>query len=443
MNNSKHVVIMTSSTDHHGNPPFVYAAEAFIQPIILIFGFMTNIASLIVLRKVRMNEVFRICLVSLSALDTLACLVGFVQLVVEVTFYDGDIPQGHMDPPALASNTLYYIYLMFMCSSASMVITIAIIRNLFVLRPMKARGWFSAGRTKIICVINFVITLVLFAPVSLKVISQSCEKEVNVSVCDWMNSTNPSLHRVGSIYLHYFLSALYGPVTIIVYVICFICIRFTVGKSVKQLSIIASRGTSTSGETGVKEAPSGEIQARSRTARRITKTLLIILILDVICTLPYVIQGVGLLVAKGHGIFDESSTAGKVYDVIVEIFLNLRPSYNFWLYVYQHPEFRVRIRSITYRMCRPCYRSRTYCPCCRMDAVPQTPIRSAVNWSLSSPTHTDRGWFKRLSSRIQNGKNSVFVPTPLVVKEKIKSDDDARSQSMDSESEALCTGSHV
>lgn len=397
-----------------------------------------------------MNEVFRICLVSLSALDALACLVGFVQLVVEVSFYDGDIPQGYMDPPALASNTLYYIYLMFMCSSASMVITIAIIRNLFVLRPMKARSWFTTGRTKTICVINFAITLTLFGPVSLKVISQSCEKETNVSVCDWMNATRPSLHRVGSIYLHYFLSALYGPVTILVYVICFICIRFTVGQSVKQLSVIASRGTSASGDAatagagGGRVAPSDEIQARSRTARRITKTLLIILILDVICTLPYVIQGVGLLVARGRGIFDEASTAGKVYDVIVEIFLNLRPSYNFWLYIYQHPEFRIRIRSIAFRICTPCYRSTVCCPCCTMDAVPQTPVRSAVNFSLSSPTRTEPGWFKRLSSRIQNGgKHSVLVPTPLVVKDAVKYHDNRDAQSMDSDSDPLCTGSNM
>ena len=335
---------------------------------------------------------------------------------------------------------------MFMCSSASMVITIAIIRNVFVLRPMKARSWFSAGRTKTICVVNFAITFALFAPVSLKVLSQSCEKEVNVSVCDRMNSTNPSLHRVGSIYLHYFLSALYGPVTILVYVICFICIRFTVGRSVKQLSVIASRGASTSGDAvsgGGRVAPSDEIQARSRTARRITKTLLIILILDVICTLPYVIQGVGLLVARGRGIFDEASTAGKVYDVIVEIFLNLRPSYNFWLYIYQHPEFRIRIRSITFRICKPCYKSTKHCPCCTMDAVPQTPLRSAINFSLSSPTRTEPGWFKRLSSRIQNGKNSVLVPTPLVAKDAVKYHDNRDAQSMDSDSDPLCTGSNM
>ena len=366
-------------------------------------------------------QVFRICLMSLSILDALTCLVGFVQLVVEVSFFDGNIIQGYLDPPAIASNSLYYIYVMFMCSSASVVVSIAIIRNLFVLRPLWARARFTSGVTKVICFANFLITLALFAPVSLKIISQSCEHEVNASVCEWMNSTDPTLHRVGNVYLHYFLSALFGPVTIIVYVICFVCIRFTVAKSVKQLSLIAPRGsTSASGVSVVKPKMTEEARARSRTAKRITKTLLVILIMDVMCTLPYVVQGVGLLVARGVGIFNEDSHMGKVYDVIVEIFLNLRPSYNFWLYIFQHPEFRIRFKSMFYQMCGPCYRSERYCPCCKPQLVSTTPMRNPANWSLSTgtPHNVERSpWFRRLSSKHQNDKDSVFVPTPLVNKE--------------------------
>ena len=353
-------------------------------------------------------------MVSLSILDALACVVGFVQLVVEVSFFGGDIEQGTLDPPAIASNTLYYIYMMFMCSSASVVITIAVIRNLFVLKPMKARGWFTAGSTKVICFVNFLVTLVLFAPVSLKIISQSCEKEVNVSVCDWMDSTDPSLNRVGQVYAHYFLSALYGPVLIIVYIICFICIRFTVGKSVQRLNLITPRTSAIPGTPkGRHSALSDEARIRSRTAKRITKTLLVILILDVVCTLPYVVQGIGLLVAEGQGVFDEGSHAGMVYDVIVEIFLNLRPSYNFWLYIYQHPEFRVRVKSIVHRMFSPCFKSEKYCTCCKSDSMTNKNMKTPKNWSSSSPHQERSPWFKQVSFSPQNGKNNMHVTTHM------------------------------
>lgn len=414
---------------------FVYVAEGFIQPIILIFGLLTNIASAVVLKKVRMNEVFRICLLSLSVVDALACAVGFIQLVVEVKLFNGNIPQGHMIPGVIASNTLYFMYLMFMCASASIVILIAVIRNCFVLRPMKARARFTSKITRLVCFIAFFITLLLFAPVSLKIISQSCKCEGDkIAVCRWMSSTEPTLHRVAEIYLHYFLSALFGPIIIIIYIVCVICIRVTVQKSVKTLSLLASRKTSAGSSANGRPdlVVTTDARMRSRTAARITKTLLMILILDVICTLPYVLQGVGLLVAKGKSIFDEASDAGKIYDAIVEIFLNLRPSYNFWLYVYQHPEFRIRLKTVIHRMLLPCYMSK--CCCCQMELEPITPIQPP--WSAGTPSVTHvNPWFQRLPSRIQNG-NNLAVPTyTRSMSHKMTGKEAANSQSMDSESD--------
>jgi hypothetical protein len=313
---------------------FVWVAEAVIQPCVLAFGILTNSTSLLVLSKVKMNFIFKTCLVALAISDLCTCITGFIAMVMEVAMFDGEMPFGNWDVRAVATYVFFYSYMMFICSSGSIVILIALIRNTFIIAPMKARSYFNPRTTKIACGLAFLFTFLLFLPTSLNILYQSCFSETEAEICHNVFQAIPNIKKISTRYL-FAISTLFGPVLILIYTGCFISIRVTVGRSVDALSSMTSDGKNKHRESTRK---------RSKAASRITRTLLIILIFDIICTLPTVIQAVGLLIAPTATVFDKTSVNYDVFDVMVEIFLNFRPTYNFWLYIFHHPEFRMRMR---------------------------------------------------------------------------------------------------
>ena len=321
----------TSDTAAHR---FVWVAEAVIQPSMLAFGILTNIISLLVLSKVKMNFIFKTCLIALAMSDLATCISGFIAMVMEVAIFDGEMPFGSWDARAVATYVFFYAYMMFISGSASIVILIAVIRNIFIVAPMKARRNFNPRTTKIACGVAFLFTFICFLPVALNIIYQSCFNETEAQICLDVFEAIPNIKKISTSYL-FALMTLFGPVIILIYMACFISIRVTVGRSVEALSSMTSESGPTQRESTRK---------RTKAASRVTRTLLIILICDVICTLPTVIQAVGLLVAPKSTVFDKTDVNYDVFDVIAEIFLNLRPTYNFWLYIFHHPEFRIRMR---------------------------------------------------------------------------------------------------
>ena len=74
--------------------------------------------------------------------------------------------------------------------------------------------------------------------------------------------------------------------------------------------------------------------------QKITTLLLVILIIDTICTLPLCGQAVAIIYAPNRTVFCPTNITHKVFDIIVEIFIHLKPTYNFWLYSFQHKEFK-------------------------------------------------------------------------------------------------------
>ena len=318
---------------------FVWWAEAVIQPTMLSVGGLTNILSIVVLSKVKMNYIFRTCLLALATSDLLTCVTGFAAMVMEVAMFGGEMPFGRWHPRAVATFALYYTYMMFICTSATVVILIALIRNFFIISPMRARGYFTARNTRLVCLIVYLIVFLIFLPTGLNVVYQSCFNETEARICRIAFAKIPNLKQISSRYL-FAISALFGPVVIVIYTVCFISIRITVGRSVDALSSMTSKN---------KDGRRDSARMRGKATSRVTRTLLLILILDVICTLPSVIQAVGLLIAPNATVFDKTDRNYDVFDVIAEIFLNFRPTYNFWLYVFHHPEFRARMRVICFR----------------------------------------------------------------------------------------------
>ena len=310
----------------------VYICEAYIEPILLAIGILTNAASLIILPGTKIVQTFKICLIALAISDICATSAGFIQMLVEVIVYDGEMPFGFWEGPAVASYTLYFCHVLFMCVSAGLVVLIVVIRTAIVSRPIRARCFFTRRRTAKLCSSVFVITALLFIPTTLKILSQSCGREMEKQFCVDLLDVIPNLGFIANLYL-YMLSVIYGPVLVTVYVASFIGIKISLNNSKKIIRAITQH-RSRNRSTG-----HGSKRKRGSKSARVTHTLLVILVLDTCCTLPQVIQGLGLVLAPKTMTLD-NNRCWDVFDAFVEVFLCLRPTYNFWLYCFSHKEFR-------------------------------------------------------------------------------------------------------
>lgn len=318
---------------------FVYYGEAVIQPTILAVGVLTNTLSIIVLIGAKIPLNLRICIVALTLCDLGATVSGLGSVIVEVVYFQGDIKFGYLKPEAVAAFSLYYIYTMFLSMSASIVILLAAIRCCLVMHPVTSRQFLTPLRTKLLCMATVLVVLVLFLPTVTNVLWQSCSKEKDAEFCVDLNPE--SLGKFANPYLYVLLS-LFGPVLVLFYVACFVAIAVTLHRSRDMMSMLTERSCSVSSERGT--------QRRRSITARVTRTLLAILVLDVVCTLPTVVQGLGLIVPS----LSVFSNNDKVFDVVAEMFLSLRPAYNFWLYAFTHKEFQHRGWQLLWMMEKRC-----------------------------------------------------------------------------------------
>ena len=370
---------------------FVYIGEAFIQPTLLAIGILTNCASLVILPGSRIASTFKICLIALSISDLCATVTGFTQMLVEVIAYGGNIPFGYWESAAVASFTLYFLFMLFMCASAGIVILIVVIRSVIVSRPVKARRFLTRRRTRLLCWAVFIVTVLIYSPTTLNIFWQACYRDCGVNgtaFCIELFENIPNLETLSNAYL-YTLSVIYGPVLVLVYIGCFIGIKVSLKKTAQMLEDLTERKNSI--------APGGAQSSKKQLSKtaRITRTLLVILLLDTFCTLPQVIQGIGLITAPTSTIFNNDTCWYDIFDVFVEICLCLRPTYNFWLYCYSHKEFRNRLRYKMRRVQFFCCRR-----CCQLDQRPKEQHSSSdcgqTGWRSSSTT----------ASRCSNAFNS-------------------------------------
>ena len=309
---------------------FVYISEAVIIPIINMLGILTNSCSLFILPKTRIVNTFKICLIALTICDLCYSLLSFTNMMLEIGFYDGDIPHGHFQGAAIASYVLYYISSVFICTSATIVITIVVIRHWIVKDPLKARTNLTSRRTKKTCICLFLLTLLLYIPTSLNILWQSCHRDDTTPICISINEKIPNLQTITSYYL-YLLTVIYGPFMVLLYVISLIGIKLSLAKSKESIEALSARKTGR------------ESKLRVQRTARITTLLLIILLIDTICTIPICCQAIAIVIAPEQTVFCPTNMTYKVFDSVAEIFYNMRPTYNFWLYAFQHEEFKYHL----------------------------------------------------------------------------------------------------
>ncbi len=302
---------------------FVFYGEVVAQPVILLFGLVTNIITLVILPKVKMTETFKTCLMALAVSDLCACVMGSTQQFVKGPYFRGESPFGYLSAGSIANFTLYFVHMMFMSVSGCLVVMIAIVRNISVLKPLKAKHWFTRSKTIRVCVAVFLANFVVYLPSGFAVTWMTCYKDVGPS-CLRLNQTIglANLETIVTAYLH-FIAITYGPIIFVIYIACVISIWVTLKRSTKALATMASprlaRGNCRASQ-------------RRKTTGKITRMLLIILVLDMVCSLPNTAYGVTLVKNR--------TLAVEVYDAAAEMIYCFRPAYNFWVYLFSNPDFK-------------------------------------------------------------------------------------------------------
>ncbi len=317
---------------------FNFYGEAVVEPAILLFGLVTNIISLVVLHKVKMIETFKTCLMALALSDLCACVMGSTKQLVEGIYFQGVKHYGYLSPAIVASWTLYFAFMLFMSVSGCLVVMIAVVRNLIVLKPLKARQWFTPSKIVRICLGVFLANLVGYLPSIFDVMYMTCHKDV-APFCLHVNETIgiTMLESIFNAHI-YFISITFGPIIILIYVACVISIWVTLKRSTKELATMAT-ARSDKGEDNATQ--------RDKTMNKITQTLVTICFLEMACTLPSVIYGITVATKAKDEVFEvQQKPEIEVLHVVSEIFYCFRPAYNFWVYFFSNPDFRRGIRNI-------------------------------------------------------------------------------------------------
>ena len=342
---------------------FIHVGETYIIPTIYLIAIITNCISLFVLPIARIVRTFRICLVALTISDLFATTVNFCNSLLENIWFHGDIPHGRWDKRTVTLYVLYYLGLMFMCTSATIVIFIVGTRHWIVKNPLKARQ-ITTRKTKWIVFGLFVLTFIIFIPTSLIIMYQSCLDDFESEECNDIHRRLPNLEKIFKGYLYTILT-IYGPILIIVYITCLIGIRATLRSSedvIRKLTAESQSLMDNQQSVNLRGSRASTPASRTQSTTKITRTLVMIVILDTICTLPTVVQGIANLVNPKKTVFSTTNDEFKVIDVVAEIFLAMRPAYNFWLYVFTHDEFKIAFeqrfcskRSLRFLRSLPCY----------------------------------------------------------------------------------------
>ena len=265
-------------------------------------------------------------------------------MMVEIGVFDGNIRWGLWDPWAIVSFTLYYLFSLFICTSAAIVIAIVAIRHYTITKPVSVKMYITSGRARRICLLIFLGTAVLFLPTPLNIMWQSCYMEKNKPICDDLLWRMPKLQGYATSYL-YFLTILYGPLLVLIYIGSMVGIWSNLQKTAVIMRSLSERRDSVE-----------EWKRRQKKTAKITRTLLVILMLDTLCSLPLVVQAFAMLIAPRKTVFSTTNVSYKIFDAIAEICLALRPAYNFWLYSFHDNDFRIRAKALLLSMCFSRYR---------------------------------------------------------------------------------------
>lgn len=148
---------------------FRHVLNNIIIPVILCFGLVGNLASLVIFSQKRLRHVFdeieqsaTIGLVALAISDFCFCLTGFPAAFLN--------ERATRNSSTLALPGFYYrtyhnaFFNMFMFTSTWITVLVSMERYVAVCHPFRAQNWVRVRRTVITCSVVFLISIVISVP---------------------------------------------------------------------------------------------------------------------------------------------------------------------------------------------------------------------------------------------------------------------------------------
>ena len=407
-----------------------YYSEAFVQNGIFLSGIVFNTINLWILRVINVGENYRVGLLALTVSDLCACVFGVAQLTVEGVYFRSVLPYGYWHEAALAVYLLYYIFLLFMCTSSVYVILIAIVRTHTLRRPIRSLRLFTPKTLKRVCMCIFFVNTLLFLPTALFGIWQSCFNDKDIPKCQTFFKRFPDADKLK--YYFYCLSVLFGPCVIITNTACL----FIMKRALKQGQHTAKQH--------LNRRPTS-IYNMVRRHSKITRTLAVILVLDTVWILPTCVQFVGLLFATEDTLLKGQNPVYKSFDLFAEILLSLRPTYTIFAFLATNTHFR---RKFYQTFCCCCYDSQQSSPSASDKFATPSATRRAGE---TSATTTPNGAILRRHKTIQSTTPAQLHTNDVTkvqkqlswrpdIEQQLQKDNNAEHQDVgdDSTSEQLC-----
>ena len=211
---------------------YTFIGEAYVEPVMFFLGIVTNIVTFIVLYHMSLGKVIKLLLCALSVSDFMASFTAFVNILLEITLFHGEVTHGYWCRGMGVTLTTYYLFLMFISISAALVISLSIIRVYSLRKPFKSRTTLKI-RFLVKVIVGIVVSmLILFLPVGFFIVWQLCYKNPLYPQCKAFFDRFPNAEMTEK-YL-YILSVLFGPLTVVGNLVCLLLLRGYIRKSTKQ-----------------------------------------------------------------------------------------------------------------------------------------------------------------------------------------------------------------
>ena len=333
-----------SSEEMDNTKRLVYITEAHIEPMIFIFGIVTNFLSFIIIRQMRISKVIKTLLLSLTVSDFLASVLGFLNILLEVVYFRGEMPYGIWKRGVVETFTAYKIYLMFIGISSALVILIAIVRCYSMLNPFEWTATVTHRRVVKAIIVIVIVTVLMFIPLSLYIMWKACffyeqnPESINSvpdddpQVCLAFFDIFPDAWKVR--YYFFAITLLLGPGTVISNLVCFILLKRAINKSARNIRHMQER----------RGSESSILDHQNHRNVRLNRMFLWVLFFNSICITPSIIQVICLQIDPQRFLFDKSNIFVAITDIIAEVFLGALPCYNFWTYLIVNKDFRKRYK---------------------------------------------------------------------------------------------------
>ncbi|GAB1610669.1 FMRFamide receptor-like [Argonauta hians] len=306
-----------------------FIVQKILSPTVSTIGFIGNSLSIIVLSRRRMQSSTNVYLTALSVCDLL-----YLFFMLTLNF----VHCSYREQPRLAFYYMPYARVLtdlFGNMAVWLTVSFTVERYVGVRYPMKGRIWCTVHRAKMISFLVFIVCLINTSPefFEMEILEQKLSQNnqtVVYLVCNNTKLAYSDTYQIG--YYWWFVSFFTFIPMILLSVFNSLLIRIVWKSSVIRKTLANSNVT-------------GQAQRHGRGQNRITIMLINVVVIFLVCQLPWT----GLLLYRtymdAYGI-RVRATILKILGNIANLMVQMNAASNFFLYSFFSSEFRQTLRNL-------------------------------------------------------------------------------------------------